>query len=246
VSQRTLRRDYAVLHLVFRFAVEREYRPDNPIAPVRKLPVTPEEMRQPIVLADDEIDRLLAACTDRPMLYLFVLTCADTAMRPNSEALWLRWEDVDLREGIVRIVSGRDGHTTKTRTSRTLPLTPRLAAAFRHHAAAYRLAGGSPWIFHHAAADRHAAAGDRINDLRRAFGAAARRAKLPPGVWPYDLRHSRITRWVKAGHNLALIQKAASHASMRTTLIYVHLDDDDLRALVAPVNDGAMPRLAVG
>jgi hypothetical protein len=33
---------------------------------------------------------------------------------------------------------------------------------------------------------------------------------------------------------------------MRTTLIYVHLDDDDLRALVAPSDDAPGPKLAVG
>ncbi len=53
-------------------------------------------------------------------------------------------------------------------------------------------------------------------------------------MWPYDLRHTRITRWVAAGHNLALVQKAAGHASMRTTMIYVHLVDDDLSVLVQP------------
>jgi integrase len=89
-------------------------------------------------------------------------------------------------------------------------------------------------VFHYTAPDRHAEADDRINDLRRAFGAACRRAKLPPGIWPYDLRHTRITHGVAAGHNLALVQKAAGHGSMRTTTIYVHLTDDDLSVLVEP------------
>ena len=79
--------------------------------------------------------------------------------------------------------------------------------------------------------------------MRRAFAAATKRARLPDGVWPYDLRHTRITRSVKAEHNLALVQKAAGHASMRTTLIYVHLDDNDLRALVAV---DPPPKLAIG
>lgn len=35
-------------------------------------------------------------------------------------------------------------------------------------------------------------------------------------------------------HNLALVQKAAGHSSVRTTMGYVHLVDDDLSALVAP------------
>ena len=89
-------------------------------------------------------------------------------------------------------------------------------------------------MFHHVAADRRAEAGDRIANLRRAFQTVAAAAHLPAGLWPYDLRHTRITRWVAQGHNLALVQKAAGHASMRTTMMYVHLVDDDLSQLVAP------------
>jgi len=61
---------------------------------------------------------------------------------------------------------------------------------------------------------------------------AARAANLPARLWPYELRHSRITRWVAQGHNLALVQNAAGHASTRTTILYVHLVDDDLADLV--------------
>lgn len=57
---------------------------------------------------------------------------------------------------------------------------------------------------------------------------------MPADLRPYDLRHTRITRWVAAGHNLALVQKAAGHASIRTTMTYVHLVDDDLSVLVRP------------
>jgi site-specific recombinase XerD len=48
--------------------------------------------------------------------------------------------------------------------------------------------------------------------------------KPPRRVWPSDLRHTRITRSLKAGHDLALVQKVAGHASISTALIYVHLD----------------------
>ncbi|HYK09251.1 MAG TPA: tyrosine-type recombinase/integrase [Gemmatimonadales bacterium] len=139
---------------------------------------------------------------------------------------------MDFRHARLKVVSGRDGHRTKTGKSRVLPLSRRMLDAFRAHFESYRFQGGSPWLFHHIGGDRHAAAGDRLNDLRRAFGNAAKRAGLPANLWPYDLRHTRITRWVAAGHNLALVQKAAGHASMHTTMIYVHLADDDLGVLV--------------
>ena len=44
-------------------------------------------------------------------------------MRCESEALQLRWEDVDLENGFVQVVSGRDQHRTKSGKSRDVPLS---------------------------------------------------------------------------------------------------------------------------
>jgi len=105
---------------------------------------------------------------------------------------------VDLRRGMVRVVSSRDGHRTKTGRSRTLSLTPRLAIALRAHAARYRFGGGLPRVFHHTAGDQNATAGDRINDLaarvRRGHEASAparrRLAVRPPAYADHPLGES--------------------------------------------------------
>jgi integrase len=78
---------------------------------------------------------------------------------------------------------------------------------------------------------RRAKALTRLGGLLHAFQNAAKRAKLPDGLRPYDLRHTRLTRWA-ATKPLPLVQKAAGHASIRTTMGYVHLGDDDLSVLV--------------
>lgn len=88
-------------------------------------------------------------------------------------------------------------------------------------------------VFHHLHRGRRYQPGERIGNLLHSFQNAAERAKLPADLRPYDLRHTRITKWVGAGHNLALVQKAAGHSTVRTTMGYVHLVDDDLSALVA-------------
>lgn len=48
------------------------------------------------------------------MLSLYVTTLGEAGVRCDSEALHLRWEDVDLEEGFLWISSGRDGHRTKS------------------------------------------------------------------------------------------------------------------------------------
>jgi integrase len=45
----------------------------------------------------------------------------------------------------------------------------------------------------------------------------------------YDFRHTRITRWAKV-LSLPVVQRLAGHTSIATTMRYVHISDDDVRA----------------
>ena len=61
------------------------------------------------------------------MLSLFSLVLGETGMRCEWRALRCsRWEDVDLENGFVQVVSGRDQHRTKSGKSRDVPLSSRL------------------------------------------------------------------------------------------------------------------------
>ena len=90
---------------------------------------------------------------------------------------------MDLERKRLRIVCGRDGHRTKTGKSRTLPLTDRLTAALKEHAAAFRFSG-SPWVFHHVTTQRQHEKGARLASCLYAFQNAAKRAKLPTACVP--------------------------------------------------------------
>jgi integrase len=65
----------------------------------------------------------------------------ETGLRCESEALWLRWEDVDLDQKFLHVVSGRGGHRVKSGRSRFVPMTARLLAAFKEHFARFRFGG---------------------------------------------------------------------------------------------------------
>ncbi len=118
-----------------------------PRGPVARTKAPKGDSRQPVILTETQYEALLAVCED-PMVQLYVLLLGETGARSESEALWLKWEDIDLEGGFVKIVSGRDDHRTKSGRSRHVPLTDRLKQALKEHFAAYRF-GGSPWVFHH-------------------------------------------------------------------------------------------------
>ncbi len=234
-----------MLHAVFALAERLEYRDGNPVARTKALKSDP---RTPVILSTEEYGRFLASCEGRPMLELFVLTLGETGARCESEVLWLRWEDVDLEEGFLQIVSGRNGHRTKSGKSRWVPMTKALRSAMREHFAAYRFAvydgRRSPWVFHHLSTKRTHRAGERIQSLAAAFASAARRAKLPANLVQHDLRHTRITRWLAEGKNPVHVKEAVGHADLRMTMAYTHLVRENLRGLVDEPDREALRDLA--
>jgi integrase/recombinase XerD len=232
-SNRTLQKDRATLHAVFGFAEELELREGNPVG---RVSVPKADPRAPTILSDDQYERLISECADRRMLHLYVLLLGETGARCESEALFLRWEDIDLKGGFLKIASGRDGHRTKSGKGRWVPMTPRLKDAMREHFSRFRFAeyegAQTPWVFHHPWRRRRADAGERIKSLRRAFMAAAKKAKLPAELHQHDLRHRRATTWLAEGANPVHVKEALGHADLRTTMGYTHLAREHLRSLV--------------
>ena len=235
LSNRTLAKDRAVLHRIFAFADRLEYRDGNPVSRV-KAPKC--DAHDPVILTDDQYEALLRECEQGgPMLHLYALLLGEAGPRAYSEALRLRWEDVDLEDGFIWLCSGRDGHRLKGGKGRWTPMTPRLRQAMREHFAAFRFVAydgrRSPWVFHHQRTrPRFNKAGDRIKDLRGTFDAAVERAKLPKGFRRHDLRHRRVTTWLAEGKPVAIVQEAMGHSDLRTTMGYKHLSKEHLRSLV--------------
>lgn len=234
LSARTLAKDRAVLHAVCAFGEELEVVQGNP---VRVVAVPKGDAREPIILTDEQYEALLDACED-DILRTYVLVLGEAGLRCESEALWLRWQDVDLERRFLTVESVRKGRRTKSGKSRKVPLTHRLREALRDHAARYRMqtydGKRSEWVFHHPVSRRTAKAGKRIRSLRAAFDGAAERAEgVPADLHQHDLRHRRATTWLADGQSPVLVQNALGHADIQTTMRYTHLVDRDLLALVA-------------
>jgi integrase len=70
LSARTVAKDQAVLHRVFAYADELELREGNPVARVRPPKSDP---RDPVIISDEEYERLLAECSGDEMLYMYTL-----------------------------------------------------------------------------------------------------------------------------------------------------------------------------
>jgi integrase len=232
-SARTVGKDRAVLSAIFSYAQELELRDGNPVQKVR---APKHDAREPVILNGGQYERLLAECED-PMLRMYVLALGETGGRCDSEVLWLRWQDIDLEEGYLKIESSKTkGRRTKSGKSRWVPITPRLRQALREHALQFRAAEyrgeASPWVFHHTRTRRHATAGQRIGNLRQGFKAAVRHAKLPEELHQHDLRHRRVVEWLSEGKPIHIVRDAMGHSTVKVTEGYDQYVKARLRQLV--------------
>lgn len=136
VSMRTVAKHFRVLRRLINYAVEMEYLDAKPSAQMKEPKADDHNV---IILHSDQYERLLAKAKS-PMFRLYILLLGEAGLRAYSEALHLRWSDIDLAGGFMHVVSGRDGHRTKAGKSRYVPMTPRLQEAIKEHAARFRFA----------------------------------------------------------------------------------------------------------
>jgi site-specific recombinase XerD len=52
---------------------------------------------------------------------------------------------------------------------------------------------------------------------------------------PHMLRHSAATNWVRAGVDLDVVRALLGHASLASTMVYLHARDEDKRRAVEAV-----------
>ncbi len=238
LHKRTLQKDRAVLHRLFGVAVDNEDMDRNPVQKSNR--VKRVDKHDPVIITDDQYDRLLDECKVDPMLHLYVMILGETGMRCESEALHLRWSDVAFDDSRITIRSGRDGHRTKSGNSRSVPITSRLMMALRAHFAQYRLGaydGVRPdYVIHHEETRRQHLAGKRIRSLRNSFKRAAARAGLSSEFRQHDLRHRRVTSWLGEGRPPVAVQMAMGHSDLRTTMGYYKYLPEHIRLLAEDIS----------
>ncbi|HEX9180078.1 MAG TPA: tyrosine recombinase XerC [Burkholderiales bacterium] len=199
----------------------------NPCAGVRA-PRSPK--RLPDALSPEEAARLLEmpagdvlARRDHAMFELFY----SSGLR-LAELTGLRPEDVDFREGTVRV-------TGKGAKTRVVPLGGHAARALQAWLAerATLAQSGETALF-------LGRGGRRIGPraVQERLRAWALRQGLAAKVHPHMLRHSFASHVLQSSGDLRAVQEMLGHSSISTTQVYTHLNFQHL----AKVYDAAHPR----
>lgn len=76
-----------------------------------------------------------------------------------------------------------------------------------------------------------------VSALQRECRLAAQGAGLPGRHYPHRWRHSFATELIRAGMGVAQVQRQLGHASIVSTMLYTHLDVEDIRRSLDDVYD---------
>ena len=182
------------------------------------------------VLGQDEIARLLTACT--PRYRPLIATALYTGAR-ISELLALTWTDIDFPAGLIHVRAqlsraqlGRPARRVPPKTAagqRDVPLVPQLAALLHGHKASVTFAQPADFVFQ---TSKRTPLGHR-NVERRALRRAAADAGIVPAPRFHTLRHTFASHLIiDVRLNVAQVSRILGHASHTTTPnIYTHLFD---------------------
>ncbi|WP_176739753.1 tyrosine-type recombinase/integrase [Micromonospora aurantiaca (nom. illeg.)] len=243
LSRRTIKLTLTVLGQALQSAVD-----DGDLVrnPVRKIELTKTPKREATVWDEAQVRTFLTAVADDRLYAAWLLTLL--GMR-RGEVLGLRWSDVDLTKGTLRIAQNRvlvNGRVVindpKTPDSiRTLPLPEQVAAALRvlrARQARERLAAG----------EAYGDAGDLIviNEIGEPvhpewysdrFWSLSKRAGLPR-IRLHDARHSTASILRQRGVRKEVVAAWLGHSDPNFTIAtYVHTYNADAEGAALTLGD---------
>lgn len=187
--------------LFFAWAHTRGHRPDNPAA---ELPAIRSRTRQPRVATDAAVRRALRGATTR-----------ERAMILLARDGWLRLSEIATSHPKQR-TGDRITVRGKGDKDRTVYLSPALGRTLDELEQTQGRAG-------------HYLPGVRVPHQHPTN--ISKTISRLTGYNPHALRHAGATAAWRATHDLRAIQEMLGHASIATTQRYLHVHDDDRRAV---------------
>jgi integrase len=222
---------HVILKQALRDAVRGKYIRTNPLDDVKP---PKQQRKEKAVLTPDEVRRLLDAVKGERFEGVYVL--AATCGLRIGEILALRYEDIDLERGTVRIEHTLyHGECTapKTQSSRRTLTLPRTALE-----SLVRLCNGSTNPTGYLFATANGKPVDVSNFYKWSWRPALRKAGLPESITPHQLRHGTASLLLNQNVPVPVVSKYLGHANPGVTMkVYAHMIDGTSGIAAAGIDD---------
>jgi len=197
ISKATINRELACLKTMLNYAVGEGWLSSNPLIGYKLYKERPSKVR---VVTKEEFQRVYEAASE--FLKPILMTAYNTGMR-RGEILNLKWENVSLSQGYIRVEETKNGE------SRYIPINKQLNEALK--SVKYNASG--EYVF--------SRGGELVSTFKTAFNAAVRRSGVARFTF-HDLRHTFASVLVMKGVDLATVQELLGHKSITMTKRYSH------------------------
>ncbi|MFC1522918.1 tyrosine-type recombinase/integrase [Elusimicrobiota bacterium] len=209
-SPATVNRNLAIIKSVFNRAIEWDkFYGLNPTTKIKKMHEDNKRLR---FLTKEEITRLLSVCPEK--LSPVVITALMTGMR-KQEILDLRWENIDLRQGVAYVLKSKSGR------SREIPIASKLKQLLL-----FLNPKTEGFVFEIS-----------YKNVRDYFNTAVKMAGIRNFRF-HDLRHTFASHFIMKTSDLPALQKILGHASPQMTQRYAHLARGHLADNMARFEEG--------
>lgn len=177
--------------------------------PILKFARVQVRKTQRIVLSVGEVAEVLSLIR-RPVIRMCVMLMYTCGLRV-SEATHLRIEHIDSRR-MVLYIRGKGGK------DRYVPLPKRMLQELRQY---WKISKPVIWLFPSEKEDVPVDPGV----IRRWLRKAVKVSSVNKKVTCHTLRHSYATQLLDEGTDIRIIQSLLGHASLKSTMVYVHMTD---------------------
>jgi integrase len=209
-SSCSMRIAYAGVKLFFQHTLKRDW---GTLQQVR----APRERTLPLVLEKSEVQRILSRI-ETPQNHAYFSVVYGCGLRLH-EALHLQVRDIDSKRMLLHV------HRGKGAKDRYVPLSATTVEILRRYWKTHR---NPTWLFPRLG--RTGKEGPTATSpmshvtVQGALRRVLKQLHFPKkGVRPHTFRHSYATHLLEAGVNIRLVQKYLGHASLETTMVYLHV-----------------------
>ena len=178
-----------------------------------KLPLARKSLKLPLVLSKEEVIKMIDSTNNlKHKLVIMFLYYAGLRL---DEARHLKWEDIDFNREVIHL------KTAKGDKERVVFLHKKLIDALKM----YGTRGEGPIFV--------SKIGGMYNKrtIQQIVKHSSWKAGIRKKVTPHTLRHSFATHLLEAGADIRYIQQLLGHKDLKTTQIYTHVANKDIKKL---------------
>lgn len=187
------------------------------------IPYARKDKQQPIVLSQDEIQKLFNVCEN--LKHKVIMALLYSAGLRVSELINLKWLDIDRSRMVIQLRAAKGKKDRQVMLAESL--IPLLVEYWKQYKSKeYVLNGQFP--------DKELRYSDR--SVLQVVKQLARKAGIEKRAYTHLMRHCSFTHMFESGTDINLVKELAGHSSVKTTMLYVNISHNHISKIQSPLS----------